>query len=50
MLDQQTISTTAIDQALAGSSDPNQIAVLSTRLDAVKDQMIDRLRSSRSWR
>ena len=35
------IPTAAIDEALATATDPNQIAVLTARLDAVKDQMMD---------
>ncbi|HEY4185440.1 MAG TPA: S8 family serine peptidase [Polyangia bacterium] len=45
MLDEQAIPTAAIDQTIATSTNSNQIAALSARLGAAKDQMIDRLRA-----
>jgi len=45
MLDQQAAATLAVDQALASATDPNQIALLTARLNAVKDQLLDRLRA-----
>ena len=45
MMDQQIVSTMAVDQALATATDPNQIALLTARLNAAKDQMMDRLRA-----
>jgi len=45
MMDQQVVSTMAVDQALASATDPNQIALLTARLNVVKDQMMDRLRA-----
>ncbi len=45
LLDAQAIPSATIDQTIAISGDPNQIAALAARLGAAKSELLDRMRS-----